>query len=144
MLFYRGNMAQSIRSCPFRARLPFMQIEIHYFASCAVSFRVTSWLFTILWLTYFFSPFFSSTASASEAVLIEAESDPPAISSSWCGYHYWCYAPSLGLLFFMVLGFLFPVVVSDLVLCARCVLLCRNSRLLHSCCVKWPFRYLLK
>ena len=32
-----------------------------------------------------------------------------------------------------------PDVVLRLVLCRRCILPCRNSRLLHLCCIKWSF-----
>ena len=29
----------------------------------------------------------------------------------------------------------------DLILCTKCILPCKNSRLLHSCYIKWPFSY---
>ena len=45
---------------------------------------------------------------------------------------------------FRVLGFPSLVVAPDLVLCKRCLLPCKDSRLLHSCCIQWPFGYLVK
>ena len=38
-------------------------------------------------------------------------------------------------------GFSSPVVAPCLVLCTRCILPCKNSRLLHSCCRKWSFSF---
>ena len=45
----------------------------------------------------------------------------------------------IGSLIFRVLGLLYPVMAPGLVLCTRCILPCKNSRELHSCCIKWPF-----
>ena len=40
---------------------------------------------------------------------------------------------------FRVLRFPYPVVVPGLLLCTRCMMPCKNSRLLPSCCIKWHF-----
>ena len=54
MLCYKCNLLHSIRLCPFWERPPFMPMDMHSFAGCVLSFRVTCWLFTILQLIYFF------------------------------------------------------------------------------------------
>ena len=92
----------------------------------------------------FFIPYSSHIASMPEIVSLAAESGPLAISSSWCGYHYWCYVPSLGLFIFRVQGLSYPVEAPGLVLCTMCMLPCKNCRLLHSYCIKWSFDYLLR
>ena len=63
------------------------------------------------------------------------------ISPSWCHYCYQCYAPLLGLLFSALLGLPSPVVARGMVLYARCILPCKNSRMLLSSCIKWPSSY---
>ena len=40
---------------------------------------------------------------------------------------------------FSVWGFQYPVVSPNPLLCARFIMPCKKSRLLHSCCIKWPF-----
>ena len=52
--------------------------------------------------------------------------------------------PIIGPFIFRVLGFLYPVVEPDQILCARLMLLCKQSKLLHSCYIKWPFGYLIR
>ena len=52
--------------------------------------------------------------------------------------------PIIGPFIFRVLGFLSPVVAPCLVLYTRCSLPHKNSRLLHSCGVKWPFSYRIR
>ena len=56
---YRGNLLQSVRLCPFLVRWPFVPMDRHNFSGCAMSFRVTCWVFMILLLVYFFLFHFS-------------------------------------------------------------------------------------
>ena len=138
MLCYRGNLLQSIRLYPFWERPPFVPMNMHNFTSFAKSFRVTCWMFTILLVIYF--SFFQLCISSRDC-LVATKSGSLTISSSWCDYHFWYYSLSF---VFRVLEFLSPVVVPGLVVCIKCILPCKNSRLLHSCCVKWPFGYLMR
>ena len=75
--------------------------------SHAMAFRVTCWMFIILLL------------------------------SSLCGYHYWCYDQSFGPFIFRIHGFPYLFVASGLILCPRCILCCKNSRLLCSSWLSW-------
>ena len=50
----------------------------------------------------------------------------------------------IGPFIFRVLGFPSSVLTPDLVLCAKCILPCKNSRLLHYCFTKWTFRYQIR
>ena len=143
ILCYWGNLLQSIRLYPFWARPPMCQWPC---TTLPVMLCHSEWHLECLpfFSPYisFFSSFFWSAASTPEAVSIAAESSSLEISSSLCCYHYQCYTPSFGLFFFQFFfGFPYPGVASGLVLCARCTLPYRNCRLLHSCCVKWPFCY---
>ena len=90
----------------------------------------------------FFSPFLSSTAWTLNNSSVAAGSLPFTASLSRCSYCYRCYIQSFGL--FRVIGFQYPVVAQGLVICAQCTLPCKNSRLLCSCCIKWPFSYLVR
>ena len=47
----------------------------------------------------------------------------------------------IGPFIFRVLEFPSPGVAPGLGLCTGCILLCKISKLLHSCCVNWPFGY---
>ena len=91
--------------------------------------------------TSFFSPFSFSKVSALETVSVGAESRPlwfpfldgrittDATPNHWV-FYFQCFP--------------YPVVESGPVLYARFILPCRNSRLLHWCCIKWPFSYLVR
>ena len=52
--------------------------------------------------------------------------------------------PFIAPFIFRVLGFQSPVMAPSLVLCVRYILPCKKSRLLHLCCIKWPFGYLIR
>ena len=45
---------------------------------------------------------------------------------------------------FRFLGFPYLIMAPILVLCTRCILPCNNSRLLHLCCLTWPFSCTLR
>ena len=83
-----------------QARPVFAPLDMYSFASYVVSFRVTCWMFIILWLTYFILfNFLFRSASTSENISIATEFNFLAVSSSWYGYHCGCYGQSFGLLF---------------------------------------------
>ena len=96
-------------------------------ATCQLCFH-SEWHVACLSLSHSFISFFLSfsfsSASAPEAVSDPTDSGPLAISSSWCGYCYWCYGPLLGLLYS---GFPSLFMTAGLVLYTMCILPCRNS-----------------
>ena len=53
-LFYWDSQLQSVRLCNVLARPPFVQMDMHNFASCFVFFRVTCWILPIHLLMYYF------------------------------------------------------------------------------------------
>ena len=79
------------------ARPIFVAMDIHNFADCVLSFRVTCWMFNVhhspadLFFLFIFS---FSSVSASETVPVAIECSSLAISTSSRGYCYECYIHS--------------------------------------------------
>ena len=119
-----------------------LPLAMHNFTNCAISFRVICWVFITISLIYLFLfTFLFPLCISSRGFSVVIMSDALAILSFWCGCCYWCYyAPSLGL-YMHCSGVPCPIMAPGLVLCARCILPCKNSRLLHSCYVRWPLGY---
>ena len=124
MLFYRGSLLQFVRLFPFWARLLFVPMAMYNVASCAVSFRVICWSLITFPCIYFFSLFFIHSSSA-----------PEAVSVVWypCSFLFLRWSlllilcPIIGHFIFRILS---PVVAPGMVLCTKCILPCKNSRLL--------------
>ena len=117
-------------------------MDLPNFAGCDVSFKVTCWMFIILPLIYFFCiAFLFQSVSVLGAVLVCNRICFPYnfLFLMWLSLLMIC--PMTGSFKFRTLRFLSPVVAHGLILCARCTLLCKNSRLLHSCCIKLPLGY---
>ena len=139
MLCYRGDQLQSIMLCPFWAFVP---VALFEFASCAISFTVTHWMFITLLLMYVFLFCLSLLALHQLQRLPQCWQSPVSlwvplpdgVVTTTAMPHHWV---------FYIQGSRFSShdVAPDLVLCARCILHCKNCRLLHWCCVKWLFQY---
>ena len=137
MSCYGGNLLQSIRCWPFWGRPPFVPIDMQNLTGYAVSFRMTHWLFIILQFIYFFLFTFCfqhniSLRDCLNCTTVQSIGNflfPRRLSLK-------ILHPIIGPFIFRVLGFPSPVVEPGLVLCTRCIL--------HSCCVKWPFGYLVR
>ena len=93
---------------------------------CVIQRNILNVSISLSQLFLSFSPFSYSAVSASDVVSISTESCPFVISSSRCYF------------IFRVLGLPYPVVITGLILCTTCILVCSNSQLLHPCCVKLP------
>ena len=128
ILCYWDNPIQYIRLCSFWARPPFVPKDMHNFASCVVSFRPACWMLTILQLINFFLfTFLLQCGISLRDHLLQQCPFPlgfhvPDVGITTDGN------PIIGLFILRVLGFLYPVVSPGLVLCAGCIMPCKNSR----------------
>ena len=143
MLCYRGSLCQLVRLCPLWARPPFLPKAMHNFGGWAMWFGITCWMFITFLLSFFFflftflSPLCIISRSLSQLWRVWFPCN--FLFLMWWSLQMWF--PIIGLFIFKFLGFLCPVVAPGQIMCARCLLLCKNSRLLLSYCVKWPFSY---
>ena len=123
---------------------PFFPVVMHSFVSCVVSFRVTCSLFSILLLISFFLFYISIPVQNKPQRSVLHQSLVP------CNFLFLIWLslpvinPIIGPFIFRNLLFLYTVVAPGVVLCARCILSCKNYRLLQSCCIKWVFSYLVR
>ena len=120
-------------------------MNMHNFAGCALSVRMMCWLFTIFSLSYFFLYTFFFQHSISFTGCLDC-----CRVKSPCSFLILrllllpMLCPIIGSSIFRVLGFPYPVVPPGMIPCARCLLPCKNSRILHSCCIRLPFGCLVK
>ena len=99
IIHYRGNLLQYVRMS-FRARTPFVPVDMHNFMGCVMSFRATGWMLAIIHLIYFFLFTFPiQYASALVTISGVAESSPFLIFLSLWSYHNRYYTQSLDLSF---------------------------------------------
>ena len=126
MFCYRGNLLHFGRLWPYFARPPFVTVAMHSF--CWLCHVIQSDMLEGLSPSHSFIYFHLSLPILHQHLFL-----------LWLSLLmlYWIIGPFV----FRVLGFASPVVAPGLVLCIRDILPYMNSRLLHSCCIKWPFVY---
>ena len=108
----------------------------------AVSFWVTCWVFITLVPIHFFcfDSLFLLCISSRGCVKYDKFQFPcNFLFLMWLSLLMLC--PIMGPFIVRVLCFPSPILAPCLILCGRCIFPCRNSRMLHSCCIRWPFSY---
>ena len=82
--------------------------------------------------------------STGTVILFATQPSSFAISTSWCGYCYWCHAHSQGLFVFWDLVYHYWLVDPGPVLCVGLILPCRSFKPLPCCCIDWLSTYLVR
>ena len=119
----------------------FVPVDMYNFAGSVMSFGMTCWMFIILQVIYFFLFIFPFQHGISFIDCLSCSR-----VQSLCNFLFLIWLslqiPIPNHFIFRIQVILYPVVAPSPVLCSRCILSCKNSRLLCSCYVKWPFSYL--
>ena len=131
MLCHRNNLLQSIRLCPSGAGPPFMPVDRHNFASCAVfsEWHVECLPFSIsfIYLFIFTFPFHHGIPFGDYLNCGSVHSPCNFLFLMWLSLQ--MLHPIIGPFIFRVLGFPYPTMAPGPVLCTRLILPYKNMRL---------------
>ena len=128
----------------FWARPIFSSMDIHNFTDCVLSFRVTCWIFFILWLMYFVPFNFHKLCIKFRDCYSCNRVHSPCNFLLLILLLLWMLYQISGPFSFRLVGYLYPLVEHGQILFIRVILPYRNFRWLCYFCVEWPFVYLVR
>ena len=142
MLCYRGSVLQSCQILSFLGKTILHvcgHTQFHWLC-CVIQSNILTFI-TFLLIYFLLFAFLSPLCVSSRGLLSCDRVQCPRNFLLLMWLLVLVVHPSMGPFIFRDFGFPSPILVPDLVLCTECILPCKNSRLWHSCCIKWYFGY---